>query len=57
MKSTERGEIAFISNTFSELIGTIIQEPPHTQVIFDRSSNHLLILDQLNGKINKTSKK
>lgn len=47
MKSTERGKIAFISNIFSEVIGTIIQEPASTQIIFDRPPNNLLKLDQL----------
>lgn len=55
MKSTERGEIAHVSNIFSELIGTIIQEPPSTQIIFDRSPNNLLKLDQIIGKIEKNS--
>lgn len=57
MKSTEKGKIAFISNIFSEVIGTIIQEPPSTQIIFDGPPNNLLKLDQLIVEMWKRGKK
>lgn len=57
MKSTERGKIVFISNIFSEVIGTILQGSPSTQIIFDRHPNKPLKLDQLIVEMQRKCKK
>lgn len=51
------GKIAFISNIFSEVIGTIIQEPPSTHFIFDGPLSNLLKLDQVLVEMQKKGKK
>ena len=51
------GKIAFISNILSEVIGTIIQETPSTQITFDKPPNNLLKLDQIIVELQKKGQK